>query len=231
VMLGQPTIRLAIRLVCGAMLLVVAVWTDQPSWAQKQKVSFAGTVKEVAKDKLSILEPMDTLTVIDVRGNAQVTVEGMSAAESLGPGVVVQFTADLNKADVAQSPLTELTICSITEKDQALCILADPTKASKKGAGAVNKYLVRGTIKTVKQGKLAVTVPPKQTITVQLAPDAKVKVLFVDLASVQPGDSAEVKGTELPSGEIRARTVLITMAKPYVPPKKEEPLRKKPRGK
>jgi hypothetical protein len=142
----------------------------------------------------------------------------------------VHFFAEMTKANVAPDPLKEITVCNLDDKNETpLCILADPTKPSNKGPDAVNLMEVRGTIKTNKNGKMAIEVPSERTkkitlVKVTLAPDTKLSALFHDLSMVKEGDEVDVPyATEDGSGIVIPHKMKVTLANPLTAGDKKLP--------
>lgn len=238
-MYRRPTAALGFAL---SAFLLLALAMPGAAAPRPEMVRLKGKITTTAKDEIRIAGKTDADIAVFVGRGSRVSVEGTAVPEYLTPGVNVQFVADVNNAGVIPSPLSEITICTFTDTDQPTFSLDDPTKPSHKGKDALNKYLVRGTIKQNKNGTLTVTVPgkpnilpngrtaaaaPAKTIKATLAPDAKIKVLVSEISWAQVGDEASVQGIEAFPGEVRARTLKITMAKPLEPKADESPTRKR----
>lgn len=207
----------------GLLAAMLVVASAAELLAQRgERVKLQGKVKLTAGDQLVVEDKPDSEVSVITRKGTHTEITGTAVPEYLVPTVAVEFVADVNKAGVVPEPLTEITVCNFTEARQPTFSLADPTKPSRKGKDAVNKYEVRGTIKTNRNGKLTITAAEK-TVKATLAPDAKIKVLVSDLSFVQAGDSVSVQGIEPIPGEVHAQTLRVTMSKPLEPKKEEGP--------
>ncbi|HEX3654306.1 MAG TPA: hypothetical protein VHV55_00795 [Pirellulales bacterium] len=225
-MLPRPFASLATVLV---LLLLPALVAPQ-AFAQKgDRVKLKGKVKTVSEKQMAIEEKPETDYLIHINSRTRVTVEGTAVPEYLAPGVDVQVVADVNKAGVVPEPLTEITVCTFNESNPATFGPEDPTKPSRKGKDAVNRFVIRGTIKTIRNGKLTIATPDK-LVKATLTPDAKIKVLSTDVTWAQVGDEASVAGVEIFAGEVQAQTLKVALAKPLEPKKPEGAKHKKTAG-
>lgn len=215
----------AFLLVLGLSILMVA----EASAQKRERVKLKGKVKTVSDKQVLLEEKPETEWLLHIGRSTRVTVEGTAVPEYLAPGVNVEFVADANKAGVVPEPLTDITVCTFNDSNPATFSLEDPTKPSRKGKDALNRYQVRGTIKTIRNGKVTISTPDKQ-VKITLKPDAKIKVLTTDVTWAQPGDEASVQGAEIFAGEVQAQVLKVTMAKPLEPKKEELGTRKKPAG-
>ncbi|HEY5315813.1 MAG TPA: hypothetical protein VIK18_25010 [Pirellulales bacterium] len=193
------------------------------------RVKLKGKVKTVSEKQMAIEEKPETDYLIHISSRTHVSVEGTAVPDYLTHGVDVEVVADVNKAGVIPTPLSEITVCTFNEGHPATFAPEDPTKASHKGKDAVNRYVIRGTIKTIRGGKLTIATPDK-LVKATLAPDAKIKVLVNDVTWAQVGDEASVQGVEIFAGEVQAQTLKVALAKPLEPKKAEGPTRKKTAG-
>jgi hypothetical protein len=223
--LSLPVVKCAL-LVLGVLILATAAEAQEKKTRIKK---LKGTVKEVSDGQMLITDAKENADIsLKISKRCDIEVLGSTDAAYLTPGVNVHFITELNSGLYAPEPLKEITVCNITEKEGAMCNLADPTKPSNKGPDAVNQMDVRGTIKTNKSGKMTIEIHSEhtkknQTVRITLAPDAKVLVRFTDLAKVQPGDAVEVpSGTEQDPGVVLPRKVVVTLANPLPPEEKAD---------
>jgi|GEM_PF-3962267 hypothetical protein len=206
----------------GLVLLASALWTVLivPARAQEPKfVQIKGKIKEMQGERFQVIDDK-TMVVsgVDVLPRSEVKIEGEAELGCLQPGLAVTFVANLNNLNAAPEPLKEITICEITEENKEIKVLDDPTKSAAKGKDAVNKYMVRGIIKTLKKNKFVVTVTSMregvkpESIKGELADDVKVKVLFTSLAYASEGDAVVLSGFSQVEGEVKARKLDVKLA-------------------
>ncbi len=215
-----PVVKCAL-LILGLLVLATAAEAQEKKTRVKK---LKGTVKEVSEGQMVMTDAKENAEItLKISKKCDIEVLGSTDTAYLTPGVNVHFMAEMTKSGLVPDPLKEITVCNITEKEGALCILADPTKASNKGPDAVNQMEVRGTIKTNKSGKITIDIPSERTkksqqVRITLAPDVKVLARFTDLSNVQPGDAVEVpSGTEQEPTLVLPRKVIVTLANPLVP--------------
>jgi hypothetical protein len=193
---------------------------QDPAAQPKPVQGVKGKLKGITENIMGLESPTNTEILVQVNPGIKVTVEGTAEPDFIQPGLAVQFAADLNAQGRIQTPLEEITICTINDTNVPTFGLDDPTKVSNKGPGAVNKYMVRGTVRLNRNGELTVQAPGK-SVRGPLSPTAKVKVAVTDLTWAQPGDEVVVDGSEIEPGKIVAWTVKVTMAKPIEGEKKK----------
>jgi hypothetical protein len=216
--LSLPVVKSAL-LVVGLLILATAVEAQE----RKARTKIKGKVDEVSEGRMIIIDATDNTTklALQVSNRSKVDVEGIADAAYLTPGVNVHFLADMTVANVVPEPLKEITVCTIDEENnRPLCISSDPTKAKNKGKDALNNMEVRGTIKTIKNGKATIDVPSQrnpQQVKITLAPDIKVLAHFTDLSMVRPGDEVNVPwAMELDPVLLVPQSLKVTMANPLV---------------
>jgi hypothetical protein len=224
----HPSLPAAMRALLILGLVVLVTGADAPEKKVRVK-KLKGTVKEVSEGRMVITDAKENTDIaLLLHKKCEIEVLGSSDVAYLTPGVSVHFLAEMTKSGLVPDPLKEITVCNLTEKESALCILADPTKPSNKGPDAVNQMEVRGTIKTNKNSKMTIDIPSEHTkknqqVKVTLAPDIKVLARFTDLALVQPGDAVEVpSGTEQEPTLVLPRKVIVTLANPLVAAEKTD---------
>jgi hypothetical protein len=196
-------------------LLVGALAALTTADALAQQVRIKGKFKSAASATEFTVDDDKMVELNIVAGpRSTLVVEGTAEPGFLAANQVVEFVADMKKGNILTAPLSQITICSLTQFDPATLSLEDPTKPSKKGATAVNRYIVRGTLKSLRMGKFTVMVPPSQQIKGELADDAKILVKVADATWAQPGDEVDVQGSEGRPGTISVRTAKIKLSKP-----------------
>jgi len=194
-MLSRPFASLAVVL---AVLSLPALVGSEAFGQKGDRVKLKGKVKTVSEKQMAIEEKPETDYLIHISSRTHVSVEGTAVPDYLTHGVDVEVVADVNKAGVIPTPLSEITVCTFNEGHPATFAPEDPTKASHKGKDAVNRYVIRGTIKTIRGGKLTMLalLPPAGAANCPVPATAALRTIAARLATAGPkGSAAGPKGS------------------------------------
>jgi hypothetical protein len=152
-----------------------------------------------------------------------ISLHGTAEPNWLRPGMLVRFSALMNKRGEAQEPVRELFVFTARPEYQigifpenkfGLGAGAGPTRG-RRAKDTVSNYLVAGRLKSLKNGKLTI-VAGRATAKVTLAEDAVIKVdLLGDYRLARPGDTVEFSGQFLEKGRAIVKKLGITAAQPF----------------
>lgn len=134
----------------------------------------------------------------------RIVVSGTATPSVLRPGMLVQFTTDLDAKQVAPEPLAELQIVGVGVE---LGIASDDPE------GRGGPYRVAGNVKAYKEGRLTVMAGKKQ-VRARVAPDAAIKFEGVDYRLSKQGDEIDVQGRMIAQGQVLGEVVKVTLAQP-----------------
>lgn len=166
-------------------------WNQAPrNLADLREVEVTGLFEAFENGALKIKDASTPCYVVLQAPQSKVSVAGTAKADFLKPGQLVTFTADIDKKGQVAEPLKELRIT----------VASDTTKPGLFNEDRDNKestrFYVCATVKTFKDGKLAVSAGGKQ-VQATLADDAVIKYEGTDARVLKPGDRVAVAGREI----------------------------------
>lgn len=181
-----------------------------------------GTVDAVAGGLLKITLRSKTWIV---KPGPQCKIEVMGTAEEdcLRPGVIVRFSAEVDKKGIVAEPLEEIELTSLRPGESigtfANSLDSEPgTRAFPKGDEPTSLQVVGRIIKL--NDRKATIATGRLNVQVELKPDVTVKYNTTDYSLAAEGDVIEVKGNYLESGAMLAEEIAITLGKPVSSGKK-----------
>jgi hypothetical protein len=118
---------------------------------------------------------------------SKIGIEGTARPDFLKPGMLVSFTADVDKKGAVDEPITELAIISPSETNTPGIFPEDRENKDS------TRFFVRGTVRSYKEGKLNVNAGGKQ-ISGELPDEANIKLESSDLNLARQGDEVTVEG-------------------------------------
>jgi hypothetical protein len=212
-----PLIAVAFLIVCRADLLAQPGKRPQAPRSLRD-VTIEGTVDGVQGNMLQMKLSTGHPYLVALQPNfSQVGVTGTAKPDYLKPGTLVSFTADLPKDKKVElsEPLAELEILASSES----LGLFNADRDNKEST----KFIVRGTVRSYKDGSLVVAAGGKQiSATVPLGLD--IKLQSTDLGIVRPGDGIKVAGKQVQAyrgdgnniqpGQVIGQTIDITLQEP-----------------
>jgi hypothetical protein len=187
---------------CGSVL-AQKQQREPGRWMGKLKGIGPGGVLQVESDKGE-----QWLVALDRRPQ-EVSFQGSATPAFLRPGMLVQFTAMIDKKGEAQEPLGEIKVISqrmgIQLGLQAGGNLGaglfnsddDSDKKKKKVRSDTSSYLVTGTLRSINNGKMYIAAGA--TIKAEVADNCRVNFDIADFSLARAGDSVEIHGWRYPN--------------------------------
>lgn len=228
---------------CGLGLFVGGAAAQQPM--PKQIRGFKGKLAQPLPDGsgIAVTDPTknNAIAVVKIGPSTKLTVEGTADLSYLGPGVAIDFNAEMNRVGKVEGEIDKLTVCEIDQTDTPVVEPEDVTQPLPKDRNAMAKMHVRGTIRSIKNGLMLVQAPGV-SVKAKLAASPTIKVAVHNPSWAQPGDPVLVDGQEIAPGQtaqagqpdqpqqIYGTVVTITMEKPLEGKKKAVPTRKRAAG-
>lgn len=151
-------------------------------------VSLKGTVKQVAPGQGLLVESGGKSYGLGFTNTSKVSMTGTAGSDYLNPGMFVQLEVQLDGQGKPTQEVKKLSIIEPSAINQPGISSAEGPDA-KPGAGGL--FLVRGTVRTNKNGELTVAAGSKP-MTVKLSGAMSIPVTTSDWRMAQPGD--EVTG-------------------------------------
>lgn len=230
-----------VRLVGGLMgLLLGAIVSHvraQPpkedKKAEKENVRIEGKIEDMGQGLLQIKDSAGESYLVKVEGGVKnVFMTGKADPSFLSRGMLVQFTARLDKKGETVEPLRELTVFTPREGEQpgifsepqigaaASGIFSDAEDESarlkKATANEPRSWRVVGVLAGEKSGKLQIAAG-NNLIKARLAEDVRIAVDVADLRLARKGDAVQVQGWRYPQQKLRviANRISVTAAEPF----------------
>jgi hypothetical protein len=207
---------------------------EQGRWTGKLK-GLAPRVLQVESDKGE-----RWLVAVEARPQ-EVSFQGSATPDFLRPGMLVQFRASIDKKGEAQDEIGEIKV--VTQRMGIQLGLQadggvaggglfesnddDGNKKKKKVRGDASPFLVTGTLRSIKDGKMYVAAGP--TVKAELSDNCQVSLDISDFSLAREGDNVEIEGWRYvnQSNQIYARRLTITADKPLgIDEKKRRPIAK-----
>ena len=193
----STAIRRATLLILGLLACSSSAWAqNRPNWqpprnlADLKETSVAGTVEGVQGNMINVKNATGHPYIIALVPASKLGVTGTAKSDYIKPGMMVSFNADVevdSKKGTVSEPIKDMQI--VTKSDTNVPTLYQEDRDNKEST----KYFVRGIVKSMKDGSLALSVGGKQ-ITATVAPDAAIKFESTDLAGVRQGDEIAISG-------------------------------------
>ncbi|MBI2823834.1 MAG: hypothetical protein HYX69_03980 [Planctomycetia bacterium] len=195
-------------------------------------VDLKGTVANVGQGIIALTCDRQPFVVkIDPRHTA-VQCTGKAEQSCLQPGVLVRFSAQLDrKGALAQPEISELCIVTPSptaepgiHADTEPGVEGEEQPAKRKAKDEPGLYTVVGTIKQVKDNELQVVVERSKPMKVLLPEGAEIKIEVDDYSLARTGDEVTVKGQMArppfgqQPGQVLGQEIAITLAKPLTAP-------------
>ncbi len=156
----------------------------------------------------------------------KIVLQGTALASWLRPGMLVRFSATLDKKGVAQTPIDELFVFTpnpqyrigVFPDSELLFDKADQDKGqsprNRRRAKSEGRFFVAGRLTSLRDG--AMRIDAGENIRAQLAETAKIQVdVLGDYSLVRKGDKVEFVGHYYEKGKGILRDVTITAASPF----------------
>jgi hypothetical protein len=208
-----------------------------------QPMEISGTIQGVARGGLVVANTNNQVWRVAILPATKVQVTGTATAESLRPGVLVEFTAEIDSHRAVQGKVDTLTVTSLTREKQMGVFPADadgfggksgddsgkPAKPAKrsghgekapgKAAGkagheqAAGSYRIVGRLMVGRGGGLAVQAG-RGTLQFQLADDAKINIDMADMSLVSRGNEVSINAMVAPARPGIAQAVEIKVKLP-----------------
>lgn len=171
-------------------------------------VNLKGKVVQVGAGLIQVEDENGNPNVVQVDPmRTRVVVSGTAKPSVLRPGMLVQFTTELDNRQLnAKEPVSDLQIFS-AGAGYALGVTSDDPE------GKGGPYRVAGQVKTFKEGRLAVQAEKRQVRAV-VADDATIKFEGADYSLARAGDEIDVQGRLFGQGQVFGETVKVTLAQP-----------------
>jgi hypothetical protein len=160
------------------------------TWADYKPTKVVGTFEGMQGLYMQVKDATGHPYIVALQPNvSKVGIVGTARPDFLKPGMLVSFTADLDKdkKGMTAEPISELSIITPSETNTPGLF---PEDRENKDA---TRFFVRGTVRSVKDGKLTVSAGGKQ-VAGELPDDANIKLESSDLKLAQQGDEVSVDG-------------------------------------
>ncbi len=209
-----------------------AQYDEQPR-VRLTPVDLKGKVEEVGNGFLKV-QCSDKLIYVKVDPQrTKVQCTGTADRKFIKPGLLVRFTAEIDKRGTVQDDIESLAIVTPSETAQPGIHSDIPTFGEEEPQGRrkpkaeqpknePGSFVVVGTVKLFKDDQLQVVAGGKQ-IKAQLTADAEIKVDVDDYTFAQAGDEIAFRGLMAPMGmndefgQAIGTDLVITFAKPLEP--------------
>ena len=229
-------------------LLCLAILIGLPglAWCQKrgekrdtEPARCVGKLKGIAQGVLQVETDKGERMLVAIDPRAQeVSFIGEATPAFVQPGMLVQFSASLDKKGEAQEKINQLKVVS-PKKEIQIGLQSeggfaggelfasgedDGKKKKKQRAADSGQYLVTGTVRSIKDGKMYVAAGA--VVKAELADNCQVSLDVADIRLAREGDNVEAEGWRYPNQatQMVARRVSITADKPLgVEEKKRRP--------
>jgi hypothetical protein len=200
------------------------------NWTDYKTTTVVGTFEGAQGLLMQVKNATGHPYIIALQPNmSKVGVVGTAKPDFLKPGMLVSFTADVDKKGAVADPINELAIIAPSETNTPGMF---PEDRENPDAG---RFFIRGTVRTVKEGKLTVSAGGKQ-VSGELPDDANIKVESSDLNLAQQGDEISVEGrlvseyksegNNIVPGKVFGEKVDIKLSEPL----SKESFKKKPKS-
>lgn len=206
----------------GVIACLAGSLAADAAWAQRREqreaqmlyqqlpvVKIEGRVVQVGAGVIQVVDKDGNPQVVklDPKWTQRVVVSGSARPSVLRPGMLVQFTTELNERQVqATEPISEMQIFS-QESGYELGVTSDDPE------GKTGPYRVAGQVKSFKDGRLAVQAEKRQVRAI-VADDAVLKFEGADYTLARQGDEIDVKGRLFGQGQVLGETVKVSLAQP-----------------
>lgn len=218
------------------VLLAILLGLPGVSWGQKrgeketERAQCVGKLKGMAQGVLQVETDKGERMLVAIEPRAQeVSFIGQATAAFVQPGMLVQFTASLDKKGEAQEKISQLKVIS-PKKETQVGLQAeggfaggelfassddDAKKKKKQRASDTAQYLVTGSVRSIKDGKMYVAALGA-VVKAELADNCQVSLEVSDIRLAREGDNVEAEGWRYPNQatQMYARRVIITADKP-----------------
>ena len=177
---------------CFVLSATVALGQPKPkgpkSLADYKATKVTGTFEGVQGPYMQVKNATGHPYIIALQANvSKVGIVGTARPDFLKPGMLVSFTADIDKKGAVAEPISELAIVAPSETNTPGLFPEDRENKDS------TRFFVRGTVRTVKEGKLTVSAGGKQ-VAGELPDDATITLESNDLSLAQQGDEVSVEG-------------------------------------
>ena len=177
---------------------------------QREPANGTGTIKGPAGGGMEVTAGGGERYLVQLDGqNPQVEYFGSAETSWLRPGLIVRFTATIDKRGKILEEVTQMDAITLRE-GYVIGVIFDNLPANNDGAGLFQEpkpdkpvkkapppdnvaVTIIGRLTEIKNGKFQVQIPGK-AIKGELAEGAKVSVDYTNLSLVRPGDKIEFQG-------------------------------------
>jgi hypothetical protein len=206
-------------------MILAGIASGQQRERDREQVRCSGKLKGVGPGVLQVESDKGERWLIAVESRPQeISFQGSATPEFLRAGMLVQFNAALDKKGEAQDPIREIKVVAQrmglqlglqpgTAAGGGLFNSDDESKKKKKGRADTAPYLVTGTLRSIKDGRMYVAAG--STVKAELADNCQVAVDISDISLAREGDNVEVEGWRYANqaNQVYARRVTITTDK------------------
>ena len=222
--------------ILGVILFLFGALVSEASWAQgptrpraKNPISGSGTIQSIhpgeviirladGSDQTFKIQDQDE-EALSLEGGrfifkglqANISVRGNLPVNLLERGMLVQFTASMNRFGKSETPLERLTVIPSLQESLKLDLKSAPEDAAFVDCEVVGRVI------TNRRNRLLVAVPKsklarRERAEFNLAPDATFDIIATDLNRVAKGDTVDsFEGVEMTNGERIIRNINIRL--------------------
>jgi hypothetical protein len=194
---------------------------------EREPGRWVGKLKGAGPGLLQVESEQGERWLVSLAGRIQdVSFQGIGTPALLRPGMLVQFSAAIDKRGEAQEEVAELKLIS---QRMGIQLGAQPSAPAagglfaseeenapkkKKGRAEATSYHVTGTVRSIKDDKLYVVAGA--LIKVELADNCQVIVDVADISLAREGDSVEIEGWRYPNqpNQLYPQRLVIVAEKP-----------------
>lgn len=227
----------------GAACAVAWLGGVPPSAGQEKmktvRAHVSGKLQGMQGDLLQVLGETGERWVVKLpRDKRNVVYENQADASVLQPGMLVQFSARLDKKGKARSEVEKLKVFTARDKNTEFGVIAEATggaagnlfsdsaenegkKKKRTPAPEAQPFLITGQLTGIKKNKLQVAAGAAR-IEVELLDGAEISLELADLSLVRPGDLVTADGrayAQKKSDVVADRVAIAGAAKVSLDPK------------
>ncbi|MGE0760906.1 MAG: hypothetical protein AB7O38_28100 [Pirellulaceae bacterium] len=207
------------------LFLAASAAAQQPRQVPRENVRFKGTIKALARGLLQVEDEEGAQRLVAIEASPQdISFAGLAGPSFLRPGMLVQFSAVVDKKGEATRPITEVKVVTPrpglelgarSEGGLEGKALFATDEEEKQGGGTDKPFFISGIVRAVKEGKILVVVAGA-AVRGELADNCTVSVNIADYSLARSGDAVEIAGWHVAGQpqQVRAQQVSIVASKP-----------------
>lgn len=171
---------------------------------EKTPIRTGATIKGMAPGGLYVMSDKGDQYAVKLPNRGKnIVYEGTADASWLRPGMLVEFTGNLNRRGQAVDAIRELLVFTPSEEHSpglqsetggiAGDLFSEPAAKGAKRAPETAPFRVAGALKSIRRNRLEV-LAGNSRVEAELADNAKIRCELADLSLVREGDSVVIDG-------------------------------------